>query len=272
MAETGHCPRAGYDLAWHVDGRSDGAPLLMLHSLGACGDMWEPQVAALADRRLLRLDWPGHGGSTVPPDDHPITIESLLADVLTVMDAVGWPQTDVLGLSLGGMVGLAFAARHPQRCRRLVVSNCGARIADTTILEQRLLRIPGVGLGAIADDVLAGWFSPSFRQERPEVVAQARGWLEACSADAYVRTARAVCVADLRSDLGRIDGPVTVISGNFDRPTPPAWQLEIVAAIPHAEHRAVSAAHLANVEAPEEYTAAAGGGLGFAEPAPLDGG
>lgn len=262
MADVGLCRREGYDLAWRVDGTHGGEPLVMLHSLGASSAMWDPQVAAFGHRRVLRVDWPGHGASTLPPGDHMITIDSLLDDVVAVMDAVDWPEADVVGLSLGGMVGLALAARRPHRCRRLVVSNCGAHIADTTILDQRLERLAQEGVPAIADDVLAGWFSPSCLRERPALAAHARGWLEACPAEAYARTAQAVRAADLRGDLGRIASPVTVVSGAFDRPTPPAWQHEIVAAIPGARHSEVAAAHMANLEAPEAYTAAAAGGLG----------
>ncbi len=255
MAESGRVMRAGYAIAWRLGGDPSGEPLVLLHSLGTHSAMWRPQERSFADRRLLLLDWPGHGGSTLPPADRPITIASLCDDALAVLDAFGWKRADVLGLSLGGMIGLALAAHHPDRVRRLVASNCAARIADPTLLQQRLQRLPGTGLAAIADDVLAGWFSPACQRERPELVALARRWLLAGSAEGYSRTARAVIAADLRPVLGRIACPVTLIAGSCDRPTPPAWQHEIAEAIAGARVHEIPAAHLANLECDRDYDA-----------------
>jgi 3-oxoadipate enol-lactonase len=261
MADLGRCHRAGYAVAFDLHGPPDGAPLLLLHSLGTCRAMWDAQLPALADRRVLRLDWPGHGGSTLPPDEQTLSLDTLLDDVLAVLDQVGWAGAAVAGLSLGGMVALALAARHPARCHRLVVSNAGAHIADPAILARRLALLGQVGLEGIADDVLAGWFSADFRHQQPDQVALARRWLLACGAASYARCARAVCACDLRPELPCIRCPTTLISGSADRPTPPAWQQAIATAIPGARHLTVPAAHLANLEAAPAYTAALLAGL-----------
>jgi pimeloyl-ACP methyl ester carboxylesterase len=81
--------------------------LLLLHGLGATGDVWQGWRPLLARRwpgRWLAPDLPGHGGSP-PLSDY--TFESLAA---AVADTVGaGARTVVLGHSLGGVVGLALA-------------------------------------------------------------------------------------------------------------------------------------------------------------------
>jgi 3-oxoadipate enol-lactonase len=70
-------------LAMHLraDGPQDAPPLLMLHSLGTDGGVWQPQAEALSDRfRVLRPDLRGHGLTDVTPG--PYTIAGLAADVL----------------------------------------------------------------------------------------------------------------------------------------------------------------------------------------------
>jgi len=85
----------------------DGDPLLLLlHGLGATGDVWAGWQPVLADRwpgRWLAPDLPGHGGSAPLPE---YTFEGLAAAVRPLVE----PGTVVLGHSLGGVVGLALAA------------------------------------------------------------------------------------------------------------------------------------------------------------------
>jgi pimeloyl-ACP methyl ester carboxylesterase len=81
--------------------------LLLLHGMGATGDVWERWRPLLAQRwpgRWLAPDLPGHGGSPPLPA---YTFASLAAAVAGITGA-GAP-TVVLGHSLGGVVGLALA-------------------------------------------------------------------------------------------------------------------------------------------------------------------
>ena len=92
-----------------LSGGDDGDPLLLLlHGLGATGDVWAGWQPILADRwpgRWLAPDLPGHGGSA-PLERY--TFDGLAAAVRPLVDPGG--RTVVLGHSLGGVVGLALAA------------------------------------------------------------------------------------------------------------------------------------------------------------------
>ncbi len=92
-----------------VQGGGDGRPLLLLlHGLGATGDVWSGWWPMLADRwpgRWLAPDLPGHGGSAALPE---YTFDGLAAAVRPLVEPDG--RTVVLGHSLGGVVGLALAA------------------------------------------------------------------------------------------------------------------------------------------------------------------
>jgi pimeloyl-ACP methyl ester carboxylesterase len=86
--------------------------LLLLHGLGATGDVWQGWRPLLARRwpgRWLAPDLPGHGGSPPLPG---YTFGSLAATVAGITGAgagAGAPIV-VLGHSLGGVVGLALAS------------------------------------------------------------------------------------------------------------------------------------------------------------------
>ncbi len=82
--------------------------LLLLHGLGATGDVWNGMHPLLASRwpgRWMAPDFPGHGGSA-PLDAY--TFEALAAAVAGLVDAAD--RVVVLGHSMGGAVGLQLAS------------------------------------------------------------------------------------------------------------------------------------------------------------------
>jgi pimeloyl-ACP methyl ester carboxylesterase len=97
----------GAGLRIHEGGNGEPV-LLLLHGLGATGDVWEGWRPLLSRRwpgRWLAPDLPGHGGSRPLPG---YTFESLAAAVAGIVSAGA--RTVVLGHSLGGVIGLALAS------------------------------------------------------------------------------------------------------------------------------------------------------------------
>ncbi|MFD0819111.1 alpha/beta fold hydrolase, partial [Micromonospora zhanjiangensis] len=84
--------------------------LLLLHGLGATGEVWNPSRPLLTHGwpgRWLAVDLPGHGGSEPLPEYSCLTLAERIAKTLPVDD-----RMVVLGHSLGGAVGLALAGRR----------------------------------------------------------------------------------------------------------------------------------------------------------------
>ncbi|MDG4808807.1 3-oxoadipate enol-lactonase [Micromonospora sp. WMMD1120] len=234
-----------------VDGPSDAPVLLLGSSLGTAGAMWEPQVAALTERfRVIRYDHLGHGRSAVPPG--PYTIGLLGRAVLRTLDHLDVPRAHYAGLSLGGMVGMWLAAHAPDRVRRLALLCTSASLGPSAQWRERAATVRSAGLPAIADTVVARWFTPGFAAARPDVVATYRAMLTATSSAGYAACCEAIAGMDLRPDLGRIDAPTLVVAGADDPATPVTHAHEIVRRIPTARLTVVeAAAHLATVEQPE---------------------
>jgi pimeloyl-ACP methyl ester carboxylesterase len=97
----------------------NGRPLLLINGIGAPIEMWEPFVAELDERELIRLDLPGCGMSS--PPRRPLRMRELAELTTQVMGALGVERADVLGYSFGGAVAQELAHRHPDRVRRLVL-------------------------------------------------------------------------------------------------------------------------------------------------------
>jgi poly(3-hydroxyalkanoate) depolymerase len=99
-------------------------PLLLCNGIGASMELLQPFIDALDRRRgIIRFDMPGIGGSPAPVlPYHLATSAPLLAGLL---DQLGCPQADVLGISWGGALAQQFALSRPDRVRRLVLVATG---------------------------------------------------------------------------------------------------------------------------------------------------
>jgi 3-oxoadipate enol-lactonase len=233
----------------------EGAPVVLLsNSLGATLEMWEPQVAALAERfRVVRYDTRGHGRSPSPQGDS--TVDDLADDVLALLDRLRIPQAHVVGLSIGGMTGLRLAARNPERVDRLVVLCSSAYPGNPDAWRERAATARTQGTGALAEAVVGRWFTPAFAEANPELVARMRETITASDDEGYASCCAAVGALDLRDQLDAITAPTLVISGADDPALPPEHQQAIAAGIRGAALLTVApAAHIANIEQPQHVT------------------
>lgn len=110
-----------------------GAPLLLVHGAGGNAAVWWQQVVAFAARhRVIALDLPGFGRTTVAPTE---SVGAPAADILAaVLDAEGVARASLVCQSLGGWSGLRFALANPSRVERLVLTCTMAGVAHPPAL------------------------------------------------------------------------------------------------------------------------------------------
>src|SRR5262245_57612857 len=108
------------------DDSGTGSPLVLLHAFPLSREMWRPQRDGLsAEHRVLAPDLRGFGG-TGGFTDSPST-DRMADDVAALLDKLGVTEPVALGgLSMGGYVALAFARKHPQRLRALILADTKA--------------------------------------------------------------------------------------------------------------------------------------------------
>jgi 3-oxoadipate enol-lactonase len=233
-------------LAHEVRGPVSAPAVVLGSSLGTTRAMWTPQIAALAgDFRVVAYDHRGHGGSPVPPG--PYAIEDLGRDVVELLDHLGLERVHYAGLSLGGMVGMWLAAHAPERVDRLALLCTAAHLPPASRWHERAATVRAAGMGAIADAVVARWFTPAFPSDRAAAFAKA---LVAIDPEGYAACCEAIAGMDLRPVLGRITAPTLVVAADADPATPPALAQDIVDGIGSGAELVVipEAAHLASVE------------------------
>ena len=243
------------ELFAQVEGADDASPLVLGNSLGTTFSMWDPQVSALARRfRVIRYDHRGHGRSPVPPG--PYEIDDFADDVIELLDRLEIATASYCGLSIGGMVGITLAARHPDRIDRLVVCCSSAHMPPASNWQERAAAVTAAGsVAAVADTVVERWLTPEYAAAHPEVLERLRTMLAASPPDGYSAACGAIERMDLRPILGDVRAPTLVIAGARDLAAPPDEHARVIAdGIPNARFEVVEAAHLASVEQPERVT------------------
>jgi pimeloyl-ACP methyl ester carboxylesterase len=96
-------------------------PVLFIHSLAGNGGQWSLQLDHLRRRRrAVALDLRGHGESD-PAENDDYSIPGLAGDVEATADQLGLRRFVLAGHSLGALVAIEYAGRHPERVAGLLL-------------------------------------------------------------------------------------------------------------------------------------------------------
>ena len=249
-------PAGPLRLAASLDG-PPGAPVLVLgNSIGTTRAVWDPQARALGARfRLLRFEYPGHGGSAAPAG--PYSIGDLAGGVLALLDNYQVESASYCGISLGGMVGIWLAAHAPERIAALGLCCTSAYLAPASMWAERAALVRARGMGPVADQAAGRWFTPAFRRRDPPAVAVIVDAMRRVGPEGYAGCCDAIGGMDQRASLTLVSAPTLVIAGAEDPATPP-WHGALIASGIRGSRLTVirGASHLANVSQPGQVTTA----------------
>jgi 3-oxoadipate enol-lactonase len=231
-------------------GPGDAPGLVLVNSLGTDLRVWDALLPHLAGRfRCLRYDKRGHGLTDATPG--PYAMAGLAGDLAALLDALDLRGAIVCGLSIGGMIAQTLASMRPDLVRGLVLMDTAHRIGTPEMWEERMAAVRSGGIGAIADGVLARWFSPAFHSERSAELAGWRNMLTRTPAEGYLGCCAAIRDADLTAAARGIGVPSLCIVGDLDGATPPDLVAELAGLVPDARLVTVTGAgHLPCVEQP----------------------
>ena len=240
----------GYDSA------GSGPPLVLVHAFPLDRAMWRPQVAALADRyRVVVPDVFGFGESGLPPGGW--TMDSMADALAQFLVGIGIPGPVVLGgLSMGGYIAMAFARRHADRLRGLVLADTRAE-PDTaeakTNRDKTIVLAREQGPAAVFEQLLPKMLTD---RTRTDLVAEVRRIAAAQSSDGVAAALAALRDRpDAAPGLRAVRMPMLVVVGSDDPVTPPDAARAMAAAVPGAKLGLIpGAAHLSNMEVPEVFT------------------
>ncbi|MFD4957815.1 alpha/beta fold hydrolase [Microbacterium sp. NPDC058389] len=148
----------GETFAYRLLGRPGSTPPLVLTMrLRGTIDHWDPAFldAIAREREVIIFDNRGLNASTGDPAS---TIEELVDGTIAFIQALGLPQVDLLGWSMGGMVAFGVALTEPGLVRRLIIAgSTPGGIPDIPRMSERVGAIASKPVNS-DDDFLALFF------------------------------------------------------------------------------------------------------------------
>ncbi len=257
----------GIELAYEVHGEGD--PLVLAHGYTASKEMWADQIGPFSERyRVVVYDVRGHGESEAPAaDDSGYTLDTFVDDQRALMEHLGIEQAHIGGLSMGGMIAMRFALKHPQMTRALLLSDTAAAIATAGQLfsqwEANRVMIEGFvrsqGVAAVMRNLYAqraqtmGIAQP---QELPAGVQRHIERLQKMSPDGFLGAGRALREQEsVLERLPEITAPTLILVGDQDFLRGPSEQMK--ERMPDARFVLIKdSAHGTCVWQPEHFTSA----------------
>ncbi len=247
----------GRTIAYDLIGPETAPVVCMTHSLASDSGMWAEQVPAVlrTGYRVLRIDMRGHGGSAPVAGDY--TMSELAHDVAETLEALGIPRVHFIGLSIGGMLGQAFALEHHGKlasamwCDTLPASPAGA----SEVWQQRVDTVRNANsLAPLAGPTIERWLTDAVKTTRPSRWKQIRETIIGTTPQGYLGCVAAIRNFSFVDRLSTLRLPVLVVCGADDTGTPPAENQRIASLIPGARYEQIAnARHFPNVEHPDTF-------------------
>lgn len=244
---------------YHYRDEGSGHALLLLHGFPFTHEGFAPQLASPPiGVRMIAPDHRGFGQSELGDEDRATTMEDMADDALALMDALGLTNAFVGGVSMGGYVAMALAAKAPGRVRGLLLIDTQAGADDDAGKARRETVATDVlakGAAVVADAMLPKLFAPSAEQALKDKVyglmlAQAPAAIAAASRGMGLRPDRMQALAGWQM-------PTLIVVGEHDAITPVAKARAMQATMPNAQLTVIpDAGHLANLEQPLAFDTA----------------
>jgi pimeloyl-ACP methyl ester carboxylesterase len=239
----------GSTLRWIEAGA--GEPLVLIHGVGMRAEAWGPQMTLPV--RVIALDMPGHGGTSALPEGAELT--DYVDWAARAISALGLTPASVAGHSMGALVALGLAVRHPARVRRMALLN-GVHRRTPAARAAVVARAEAIASGAFDIEApLNRWFQPGEDALRSEVA----GWLASVDRAGYKTAYRAFSQGDdvFADDLHRIGCPALFLTGSDDPNSTADMARTMAAAAPKGQAVIIEGhRHMVNLTAPEAVNAA----------------
>jgi 3-oxoadipate enol-lactonase len=241
----------GTTISYEVEG-PEGAPAIMVsHGIATSLEIWTEASGHLKNKyRVVRYDSRGHGGSS---PWGPYSLETLAADAVGLMDALGIKKAHYGGVSLGGMTAIGVGLLYPDRALSIIPCDARAQTNDegNKSWQGRIEAVIKTGIEAIVDESIGRWVAKSFFDDNAKH-ERLKGIVRGTSVPGYIGSSQALQGLNYGNRLGEIRVPTLYLTGEEDKGASPEVMKAMQAKTPGAQFAEIpQAGHLSSFERPK---------------------
>ena len=222
------------DVSYTVSG--EGPPLYMVHGIGSRRVTWDGLLPGLEEHfTCVRYDLRGHGKSPVP--DVPYSLDDLVDDLEALRVRLAHNRIHVIGHSLGGQIGPAYARAHPEHTASVVLlSTAAGRTADDSARVNGVVaRMRVDGVEPVLGTLLDRWYTDDFIEAQPDAIRNRIEQVLSTPEEVFLSVFDVYAGAEMAPWLHEISCPCLVMTGEFDGGCNPRLNRFIAGELPDAE-------------------------------------
>ncbi|MHA1915420.1 MAG: alpha/beta fold hydrolase [Promethearchaeota archaeon] len=249
----------GVNLYYEIHG--DGFPLLMIQGLSENVYWWDPPMIEVLSKQFKIVLFDNRGVGRSDSLEGEVTIETMAADAVGLLDALDIKQAHILGHSMGGMIAQDLVLKFPGRVKKLVLcsTSCGGSKAELPSRDtQRILTKLSTRdhTRDLIEEAMPHIFTKQFINEKPEFVVKKVDDILIIPTDQT--TFKAQMTAWMRYNscrkLKTVSVPTLIVHGRQDILVPPRNGELLAEKMPNAEIIWFdSQAHLIHTEETDKF-------------------
>src|SRR5665213_2238746 len=208
-----------------VDHVGAGELVIFLHGIGGNRTNWHDQLPAFAEY-FHAISWDARGYGKSDDYDGPLDFGDFAADLARVLDYFGAARAHLVGLSMGGVIAMDFAARYPDRVATLTLCDTMPGFGHLTEAQRsefiRLRQEPLMAgkeprdIAPVVAKTLLG------KSPRPGCFERLVASMTALHKESYIKTITGSVNYARPLEIEKITVPVHIVVGDEDMLTPPS--------------------------------------------------
>ena len=215
-------------LTLNYDQQGSGPPLILIPYLTADHACYAFQVAEYAKHfTCISVDLRGTGESD--PSKGSYSTEDLADDIAAFMRAINIPKAHFAGLSLGAVISMWLAVKHPEMVSSLSLHSAWSKTNNYQRVVIQGFQVMAKALNNMPEVVIQALFpwclTPDLYVEKPDYIEQLSAFVRsrpAQTVESFLLQSDAVLKHDVEANLSRITAPTLITYGGRDVVTPPS--------------------------------------------------
>ncbi|WP_027967775.1 alpha/beta fold hydrolase [Halomonas halocynthiae] len=214
----------------------NGPALVMIHGIGSRHSAWnEVKKKLVPNYTCVTYDLRGHGRSPVVGNE--FKLDDLVADLEILRQKLRVSKMHLVGHSLGGMIGPAYARKYPDRVLSIsILSSAAFRSQqDSKNVLNVVNAMEEKGIKPVLNTLTNRWFTDRFLQENPERVAARKKQVLETDTQTFLNVFKIYAETEMSPWLHEINQPCMVLTGENDAGCNPILNKKIYEALPNSK-------------------------------------